>query len=166
MIENMTDGAWMLQHSLEPYADEDERLNDWVDNILAHVRWHMFQNQEEWLYMAGELGEGAVPKFKPNAREVMHNAIYREFGWVVAYMMDRLITEYRLGNVDLDDDLIADLRYEMGGYEDEEDTTYDEWEAEARKRIFKDYEEHLGTNETLRLAKSWWGEDWKPDWED
>lgn len=116
--------------------------------------------------MAGELGEGSIPKFKKNAVSAIQDAVYNEFGWLANYMTDRLIAEFRLANIDLNEELIEEMKYNMGGYEDENDTTYDEWEAEARERIFKEYEKNLGREKTLELAKKWWGEDFSPNWED
>lgn len=158
-----TFGAVCLDNMLEPYAEENELLNDWVDRLLGRVRWRMAAQQGNWVYMAGELGKAALPKFKPNARRVMRDTICEEMEWFIEYLIDRLVAEYRLDNIELDDDLIEDMRYEMGGYEDEEDSTYNEWEAEARNRIFKDYAENLGETRTLELAKDWWGEDWTPN---
>lgn len=140
---------------LEPYAEDDALLNDWIDHTLARVKWKLFERQEDWLYMYGELGDSRLPKFKSNAREYMVETIHQELGWLVCYMVDRLVTQYRLGNIDLDDSTINDLYWDL----DEEG--YTAWELEARRRIFEDYAKGLGEEKTEELAESWWGEDWR-----
>ena len=152
----MSEVNWVDMY-LEPYAEEDETLNHWIDRLMRNVRWRLFENQEDWLYMAGELGEGMPPKFKDNARKAMYDACVDEFGWLISYMIDRLITEYRISNIDLDEDTIWNITEDLpeGGYE--------EWETECRKRIFNEYEQYLGHDRAIEHFKGIWTEGWFPE---
>ena len=142
---------------LKPYAEDDTLLNDWIDRTLSRVKWKLFERQNDWLYMAGELGKGRLPKFKSNAKEYFAETIYRELDWLVSYMVDRLVTQYRLGNIDLNDSTIDDLYWDLEGLEG----GYTAWELEARRRIFDEYVKALGEERAEELAESWWGEDWR-----
>ena len=141
---------------LQPYAEDDELLNTWVDTIIHRVSWRLVENQEDWLYMAGEAPDTDLPKLKPEAREYIRKMTHVELGWLVSYIVDYLITKYRLSNIELDEETIADLKWDLedcnGGYE--------EWENEARKRIFQEYSEFLGEEKAQELAEGWWG-DWR-----
>ena len=154
---NTNMGKEFLDMMLQPYAEEDELLNTWIERLLVNVRWKLFEGQEKWLYMSGELGEGAIPKFKNNAREYMKDIIYGEFGWLVDYLIERLIAEYRLSNIELDDGTIADLKWDMSAEE------YEEWELECKRRIFEDYKEILGEEKTIEHFNKLWGENWNKE---
>ena len=138
----------------QPYAGDNELLNDWVEQCLAHAKWELFENQENWLHMANEI---MPPKFKENARTAIRQACMNQFCYLADYMVDRIVTEYRLSNIDLDEDTIWNMELDLpeGGY--------DEWEQQCRERIFKEYEEHLGHDKAVEYCKSIWTEGWLPE---
>ncbi len=140
----------ILDTYLQPYADENELLNSWIKNLIFYIKWDLFKNQEKWLYMSNELGDGSCPKFKENARDYMWDVIQSHFGWLASYIIKRLITEYRLENIDLDEDTIFELKYDLG----EDD--YNRWEEEARSYILKEYSQHLGEEKAKELLHKQW----------
>lgn len=142
----------VLDWYLEDYSEDNETLNDWMDRTISHIKWNLFQYQHGWVYMSGELGEGAFPKFKDNAIDYLYNVIDMELREVKDYILDRLIANYRLSNIDLDDNTIQMLKEDLG------EANYKEWEEEARKRIYAEYEEHLGAEKTKELFKDKWPE--------
>lgn len=146
----------MTNLRLEPYAEEDFSLNEWIDTGMKQISWKLFENQEDWVYMSGELGEGRFPQVKgyePLA-EAFTNAFDEYVGWLRSYMFERYLIDLRLGNVDLGEELEDYLRDIW------DDEYYEEWEAEARKYIFDDYAQTLGPDKAADLfGKAW------PGWE-
>lgn len=141
----------ILDTYLQPYAEEDELLNNWIENLISRVKLDLFKNQEEWLYMSDELEDGSFPKFKENARDYMWDVIQNNFSWLANYIVERLIAEYRLSNIDLDEDTILELKDDLG----EDD--YNKWEEEARSRILKEYSQYLGEEKAKEVLYSKWG---------
>lgn len=144
----------MLDIMLEPYAEDDALLNSWVEAQLSQIKVNLFRKQTDWLYLNGELGEGCVPKFRLCGRDYIREACYRNLGWLVDYMVNRLVAEYRLSNIDLDEETILDLQWEMGKEE------YEEWELECKRRIFKEYCKMMGEDEAKAYFEKLWGEGW------
>lgn len=142
----------VLDWYLEDYSEDNETFNDWMDRTISHIKWDLFQHQHEWVYMSGELGEGAFPKFKDNAVEYLYDVVNIELREVKSYIVDRLIASYRLSNIDLDNNTIEMLKEDLG------EANYKDWEEEARKRIYAEYEEHLGVEKTKELFKDKWPE--------
>lgn len=46
------------------YFEDGAECNHWLEIIVKAMAWHLFEHQEDWLYMAGELGEGTNPKLR------------------------------------------------------------------------------------------------------
>lgn len=151
----MSEVNWVDMYT-QPYAGENELLNDWVEQCLAHAKWELFENQEDWVLMAGETGVGMPPKFKENARIAIRQACMNQFHYLADYMVDRIVTEYRLSNIDLDEDTIWQLQ------EDLPEDGYEEWEEECRKRIFAEYKQYLGYDKAIEYFKNIWTEGWFP----
>lgn len=139
---------------LMPYADDDETLNDWVDDLIRRVMWQLFENQEDWLYMAGE--KGTLPVLKDNALDYIRTTIQSESHWLVGYIVRYLIAKYRLSNIELSQEAIDFISEDF----EDIDGGYETWEEEARRRIYREYKEVLGEEKVKDLVKSWWG-----DWE-
>lgn len=138
------------------YADDDALLNDWVDEGMRRIAWKMFERQGKWIYMSGELGEGRFPQIKDykSVSSEFRRAFDDWIGWLESYMFDRYIAEVRSGNVDLGEDLEAELRFRWG------DEEFEEWDAGARCQIFDEYAKMLGVERAVELFKKAW-----PDWE-
>ena len=62
----MEDMNWVDFYE-QPFSFDEEFLNDWVEHKLNRVKWTLFRNQDKWIHMIGELGEGSFPKLKENA---------------------------------------------------------------------------------------------------
>lgn len=140
-------------NALFNYFDEDELAADWFNRICARVSWKAFEDQGSMVYMAGELGKGALPKFKEGAIEHLQNTIVNELGWMIGCMTTGFIQHFRIAsNVNLSEEMEEWLIDEMGA------DAYGEWEIEARNTIVDEYAEHLGRERALELAKDWWGE--------
>ena len=150
----MEDRINWIDHYLEPYAEDDTLLNDWIKDIIRSIQWRLFENQEQWLYMVGEAPDTTLPKFRDNAREYMRRVAYGELGYLVDYIIDYLVTKYRLSNIELDEETVEDIKWELQDI----DGGYEAWEAEARRRIIEEYTEAIGEEKTNRLVKEWWGE--------
>ena len=135
------------------YFDDELLAKDWFNRLCDRLSWKFFENQEDVLYMAGELGEGALPKFKEGAIEKMQDVIVRELGWMIGCITTGFIESFRIdSNVDLSEEMEEWLIDEMGM------EAYGEWEIEARNKIVDEYSKHLGREKALELAKKWWGE--------
>ena len=120
-----------------PYADDDHLLNDFVEDVLHHVSWKLFQHQADFVCMAHER-ENGIPLLKDNVIEVIDHQIDSELSWLYGYMTTRLLMSYRLNNIDLGDEGTQWLRDDLG------DELYLEWESRARKYIYNDYVKTLG----------------------
>ena len=135
------------------YFDEDTLAAEWFNHLCDRVNRKFFENQEDILYMAGELSEGALPKFKEGAIEKMRQTIISELGWMIGCIITGFIESFRIdSNVNLSEEMEERLIDEMGM------DAYGEWEIEARRQIVDEYAEHLGRERALELAKEWWGE--------
>lgn len=92
----------VMKHEMEPYFDEDTKANDWVDKFMRHVRWNLFRNQEEWVYMAGERGKRRNPMTRYNAYEYINETINAEMKNLVHYLTMELLREYHDDDIDFD----------------------------------------------------------------
>ena len=135
------------------YFDDEKLAADWFNELCGRLNWEFFENQEDMLYMAGELGPGSLPKFKEGAIEKMQATIVRELGWMIGCITTGFIESFRIdSNIDLSEEMEDWLIDEMGM------EAYGEWEIEARNKIVEEYSKHLGREKALELAKEWWGE--------
>lgn len=128
-----------------PFAEDDYSLNEFINDALAHVSWHLFKRQEEVCYMISECNP---PKFKDNIVDVMLEEIYEEFGWIVDYMINHLLISYRFGNVDLGDEGEYHLRESLG------EEGWEEFVEAAKKCIWRDYADILGEDQAIEYFKS------------
>ena len=129
-----------------PYADDDHLLNDFVEDILHHVSWKLFQHQTDFVCMAHEREDG-IPLLKDNVIEVIDRQIDSELSWLYGYMTTRLLMSYRLNNIDLGDEGTQWLRDDLG------DELYLEWESRARKHIYDEYARILGEEKAEEYFK-------------
>jgi len=134
------------------YFDDDELAADWFNHMCTRFNTKLFHNQEELLYMAGELGHGALPKFKEGAIDKMADIFDDVMSWMKSCVIYGFIKDYRLSNVDLSDEMVDWLIDEMGA------DAYGDWEIETRNRIVDEYADALGRERAKELAKDWWGE--------
>lgn len=110
----------VMKHEFEPYFEEDEKANDWVNEILGRVRWNLFRSQEEWLYMAGELGKRRNPMTRYNAYDHIYNTINREMYTLIDYLVMELLREYHEDGIDFDLETADAYNESFGLSEDDE----------------------------------------------
>ena len=140
------------------YFDEDTLAAEWFNHLCDRVNRKFFENQEDILYMAGELSEGALPKFKEGAIKKMQDVVVQELDWMISCIVTGFIESSRIdSNVNLSEEMEEWLIDEMGM------EAYGEWELEARNQIVDDYARYLGREKALELAKEWWGKDYDPE---
>jgi len=135
-----------------PFAEDDALLNDFVNEIVHRVSWKAFEHQENIVHMAYEM-ENGVPKMKDDGERYLRNLIQFELGHLVEYIYIKMLIQYRLGNLDLNDGAQWDLNEEFG-----EDAP--ELEAAIRKAVYADYAKYLGVDEANAYFKRIGREDW------
>ena len=118
-----------------PYAEDNDLLNNYVDEIIRHVSWHLFERQEDICFM---ISERNPPMLKDEAVDIIEAECRKELSWLVDYMVMRLLISYRLSNIDLGEEGEYELRLGLG----EED--YKDFEEAARDHIYQDYVRFLG----------------------
>ena len=128
-----------------PYAEDDDLLNDYVEKMLHHVSWKLWERQEEVVHT---IATHNPPLLKGEAAiKVMAEEINSHFAWLRSYMIMRLLMEYRFGNIDFDEEIEWYMRDELG------DEDYEEFEKAARKYIYQDYASMLGVEKANEYFK-------------
>lgn len=140
-------GTW-LQYFENPYAEDDELLNDWVERTLRFTSWELFNKQDKIVYFANETDNG-IPKLKEGALDVIHQTIIDELGWLRSYMLGRILVAYAKGNIDLGEEGKQYLDDQF----DSEDTA--EFWNEIYQYIWDDYSKMLGEERTAELWEKW-----------
>lgn len=92
----------VMKHEFEPYFEKNQKANDWVDEFMRRVRWNLFRNQEEWVYIAGERGKHRNPMTRYNAYNYIRETVNAEMKSLVHYLTMELLKEYHDNNVDFD----------------------------------------------------------------
>lgn len=105
-----------LAMSIDKYFDDDDNPNEWMEHIAQYAAWELFQNQEKWLYMYGELGEKRWPMLKYDALHYIEDAVKHQLGWLISHIVFELVKNYVNSDIDLSD-TVADEYNEWFGYE-------------------------------------------------
>lgn len=92
----------VLNHKFEPFYEKDTLANDVVDSMMRNARYYLFRNQDEWLYMAGELGKRRPPMTRFNAYDYIYGALKGELWPLIDYLTMELLREYHEDNIDFD----------------------------------------------------------------
>ena len=135
----------------QPYADDDTKLNDFVEEHLKRVSWHLFEEQEKIVYMANET-ENGIPKMKEGAIDEISRQIRSEFGWLINYMVSRILVAYMKGNIEPSEEV--KWWFEDDLLDPEEDNIGEFWK-EINDYIWNDYAKMLGEERTSELWKKW-----------
>lgn len=122
-----------------PYAENNDLLNDYVDEILRHVSWRLFRQQEDICFT---ISERNPPMLKEEAVDIIEAECRKELNWLVDYIVNRMLISYRLSNIDLGEEGENELRWNLG------DEEYEDFEKAAREYIYQDYVKFLGTEKT------------------
>ncbi len=139
--------SW-IEYFENPYAENDELMNDWVETIIHRVSWELFDHQQDIIKMAHET-ENGIPVLKDEAIKVIGQVIISELGWLRSYILDRILVSYAKGNIDLGEE----GRWYMNEQFDPEDAA-NFWK-EIDKYIWQDYAKVLGEERTAELWKKW-----------
>lgn len=137
-----------IEYFENPYAEDDELMNDWVETIMHRVSWKLFDHQRDIIKMAYET-ENDIPVLKDEAIEIIDQVITSELGWLRSYIINRILVSYAKGNIDLGEE----GRWYMDEQFDPEDAA-DFWK-EIDKYIWQDYAKVLGDEKTAELWKKW-----------
>ena len=138
----------MLKWFENPYADDCDLLNDWVEQIIKRVSWELFEHQHDVVYMANETDSG-IPKLKEDAIDVMRQTINSELSWLRGYIISRILVAYAKDNIDLGDE----GRWYIDDQFNPEDAA-NFWK-EIDKYIWHDYVQFLGEERTAELWEQW-----------
>ena len=132
----------------QPYAEDDFSLNEFTEDALRRVSWKLFENQKDIVYMANETDNG-IPKMREGAINYLYRAINNELGWLINYMVDRILVSYMKGNIDPSEEVKQWFKRNLPEGEDEQ------FWAEIDDYIWNDYVKHLGEEKTAKLWKKW-----------
>lgn len=102
------------------YFDDDTNANDWLNEIMPHIMFKLFRDQENYLFMAGELGKGRWPMLKENAVEYIEDIINREFDWLIESIAMAIIRKYHEDDIDMPQS-IADEYNEWYGFSEKDE---------------------------------------------
>lgn len=132
----------------QPYAEDDSLLNKFVEDALRRISWRLFENQEDVVYMANETDNG-IPKMREGAIDYIHMVARNELGWLVNYMVNRILVSYMKGNIDPSEEVKWWFKEDLPEGDDEQ------FWKEINEYIWQDYTEVLGEEKTAELWKHW-----------
>ena len=132
----------------KPYAEDDIKLNDFIEDALRHLSWELFRNQDKILYMANETDNG-LPKMRDGAINYIRIITNNKLNWLVAYMINRILVAYLKGNIEPSEEIKQRFNEDLP----EEDC--EEFWADIDEYIWNDYAKYLGEEKTAELWKKW-----------
>lgn len=135
----------------QPYAEDNAKLNDFIEDALRRISWHLFDKQEKIVYMANETDNG-IPKMREGAIQEISQTVHSEFGWLVNYMVSRILVAYMKGNIEPSEEV--KLWFEDDLLDPEEDNIGEFWK-EINDYIWDDYVKVLGEERTAKLWEKW-----------
>lgn len=133
----------------QPYAEDDFLLNQFIEDALHRVSWKLFDNQENVVYMANETDNG-IPKMREDAIDYIRTVARNELGWLVNYMVNRILVSYMKGNIDPSEEVKWWFNEDLPEKED-----VNQFWAEINEYIWQDYAKVLGEERTTELWEKW-----------
>lgn len=132
----------------QPYADNNDKLNDFIEDVVHRVSWKLFENQDKVVHRINETDNG-IPKMREGALDYIHSTARNELSWIVHYIVNRILVAYLKGNITPSEEV-------EWWFEDEfsEEDAKQFW-AEIDDYIWNDYAEHLGEARTAELWEQW-----------
>lgn len=96
------------------YFSDEDTCNGWVSHIVDSVRYKLFGQQQDFLWLSGELGRdengSRKPCFYPDADEAIAEKVYDELSDLVAGITYQIVLDYAwYGDIDVPDSLIEEL---------------------------------------------------------
>ena len=100
------------------YFEDDTLANEWFDRVMNRLAWKMFERQEDWVYMVGELGPGRNPMIKSADKfdEAFCYAWRDAMSWLAEFAANELLRIYAEDDIDFPRGL-ADEYNEWMGFE-------------------------------------------------
>lgn len=132
----------------QPYAEDDSLLNEFIEDALRRTSWKLFGNQEKVVYMANETDNG-IPKMREDAIDYIRMVARNELGWLVNYMVNRILVGYMKNNIDPSEEIKWWFKEDLPEGDDEE------FWKEINEYIWQDYAKVLGEEKTAELWKKW-----------
>ena len=98
------------------YFEDDTLANEWFDRVMNRLAWKMFERQEDWVYMVGELGPGRNPMIKSSDKfdEAFGYAWRDTMSWLAEFAANELLRIYAEDDIDFPHDLADDYNDCMG----------------------------------------------------
>lgn len=105
------------------WFDDEELAKDWYNRMCGNIAWKMFENQEKWVYMAGELGEGRKPMIKGSEEfaEAMEQAMQDVFGFMREGIYYNFLRIYAEDDIDFPRELADDYNNYWDFEEDDDE---------------------------------------------
>ena len=132
----------------QPYAEDNFLLNEFVEDALRRTSWKLFGNQEKVVYMANETDNG-IPKMREDAIDYIRMVARNELGWLVNYIVNRILVSYMKGNIDPSEEVKWWFKEDLPEGDDEK------FWKEINEYIWQDYAKVLGEEKTAELWKHW-----------
>lgn len=132
----------------QPYAEDDSLLNEFIEDALRRTSWKLFGNQEKVVYMANETDNG-IPKMREDAIDYIRMVARNELGWLVNYMVNRILVGYMKNNIDPSEEVKWWFKEDLPEGDDEE------FWKEINEYIWQDYAKVLGEEKTAELWEKW-----------
>lgn len=101
--------------------DEDTLASEFYDSLCKRVSYAIFSNQEDIVYMAGELGKDRKPKLKDDAPKIIENLIVKELGYLIGGTADMFIKDLYENDIDMSEWLATEMNFAFGYEPDNEE---------------------------------------------
>ena len=101
---------------IRKYFEDDTLANDWFEKVMHRLAWKMFDSQEDWIYMSGELGKGRNPMIKSEEEfNLAFNIAWADaIGWLKGFAYDELLRLYIEDDIDLPQSMADEYNLIMG----------------------------------------------------
>lgn len=101
---------------IRKYFEDDTLANDWFEKVMHRLAWIMFDTQEDWIYMSGELGRGRNPMIKSEEEfNLAFNVAWADaIGWLKGFAYEELLRLYVEDDIDLPRYMAEDYNDCMG----------------------------------------------------
>lgn len=101
---------------IRKYFEDDTLANDWFEKVMHRLAWIMFDTQEDWIYMSGELGKGRNPMIKGEEEfNTAFNVAWADaIGWLKGFAYEELLRLYVEDDIDLPRYMAEDYNDCMG----------------------------------------------------
>lgn len=97
------------------YFDKNDLAEEWLDRVIKNISFTAFENQKEWIYMYGELGEGRNPMIKDNFVKCFNQYFNEQLSYMRAIILYGFLKRYYEDNIDVPQ-WLAEEYNEWNGY--------------------------------------------------